>query len=177
VLTPYPPDYEYGAIPLDYQEAWKALAKYPQRSCRIVTAYPPGKKNVIPFTDKIARFAYHHPGWVDVLVLDECQRLRVKRDVSDDLAILIDEGRHVNLNVWAIGRRPIQTPMLLRSQCQTQVSFRQNSQRDIVVLEDYYGDNAEKARTLGEFEFLRHDDDKLGVYHYSKDNELINIYS
>jgi hypothetical protein len=177
ILSPYPEDYAVSCFSDSPSRIFKILCKEnPKGPCKVATRYPAGEAG-IEWVDKTAAYAFHHPGWVDVLVIDECQRIRSGRDVPPNVALVLDEGRHIDLEVWAVGRRPIQIPMLLRSLCQTQISFRLNSKRDVVVMEDYFGDLAGQVQSLENHEYLYHDDKDPRVYKFNKDANLIKTFS
>lgn len=151
ILTPFPRDYAgAGTIFPDLPSALVYLRSAPYE--RSAVAPLPGRSG--PATASIAcEYIYSYPS-ARILAIDECHRIREGVDVPSSVHDFVCEGRHVGLSLWAISQRPVRTPIVVRSEAGRVISFRQNSKNDIRILEDYFGDDAEKARTLAPYCYL-----------------------
>jgi hypothetical protein len=69
-----------------------------------------------------------------LLVLEECEMYFDSYNRSSYANYLVAQGRHHEISLLAIGRRPTEIPIKLRSQFTTVVSFRQTEPKDLAYL-------------------------------------------
>jgi len=111
-----------------------------------------------------------------IFIVDECQRMQVgKGDLPYWFKRLLDEGRHRNSWVWAIARRPVTTPLLIRSLSEEVFSFRLHSKRDIEIMSDYFGDKAEDLRNLPKFHYFYYSDSNGYIAHYDAEGHCVEL--
>ncbi len=67
---------------------------------------------------------------------------------------MVSIGRHREISVFAVSRRPANVHPLIRSQASKVITFRQNEPRDIEWLEQVIGDAAHKVPKLRQYECL-----------------------
>lgn len=103
-----------------------------------------------------------------VVVWDEVQRIRTGKDIPYYFRQLLDEGRHRDTWVWAIARRPVNTPVLIRSIAEEVFTFRLHSKNDISLMEDYFSEAAPAIRHLPKYHYFTYADE-TGIIEYRDD--------
>jgi DNA helicase HerA-like ATPase len=163
IFTPYPEDYiTCGIIITDYD----SLKTYINDNENYKIIFPMSiydyKKNyVILHNFCFFIFQKNEPCLV---VIDEIQNLRIDKNnqisIRGDLPVtlyrLIDEGRHFDISVICIARRPVQFTPLLQSLADEYVTFRLTSKNDLNKIEEYFGMQTYIVCTLPKFYALRH---------------------
>lgn len=74
---------------------------------------------------------------------------------------IIQRGRHRNIDVIGITQRPYSIPAILRSQAKIIYSFRQFENRDIEWLRQVFSEQAERARDLKQFHYLKYENGEI----------------
>lgn len=159
ILAPYPEDYDTVSIHADsITHALKILESFPLAKIHIksISANEPAQADFLCYRIMQSKKSC-------LVCIDECQRIRTGKDIPFHVKQIIDEGRHINVDLIAIARRPVQTPIIFRSLVEQNYSFRLNSQNDIRIQTDYYGDSAEKLRELERFKFYSYNS-RTGIF-------------
>lgn len=73
------------------------------------------------------------------VVLEEVDQQAASFSINPALEQLIKYGRHRNLSIIGVTRRPFEITALLRSQADSVVTFRQGEPRDLVFLREAFG--------------------------------------
>lgn len=76
-----------------------------------------------------------------LLVLEECERFINSYDQDGSLNDLISFGRHQQVSILAIGRRPTEIPIDMRAAFTSVISFRQTEPNDLRYLESWEFDS------------------------------------
>lgn len=163
IFTPYPEDYkDCGILINDYD----SLKEYIVKNDRWRIVYPMNisqfRKNYVVLYNFCNFIFYQEKACL--VCIDEIQNLRLdarkeislKGELPVSLYRIIDEGRHYDIDIICVARRPVQFTPLLQSLADEIVTFRLTSNNDIKKLEEFFGDNAYKAAQLKKFHALRH---------------------
>jgi energy-coupling factor transporter ATP-binding protein EcfA2 len=87
-----------------------------------------------------------------LLVLEECELFLQSGEHDNYINHLTSFGRHRNVCMLAIGRRPPEIPIKLRANTTTTISFRQVEPRDLQYLESW-GFNPDELEKLPDYHF------------------------
>jgi hypothetical protein len=163
IFTPYPEDYEgRGILITDYE----SLKEYIRKNEKYRIIFPMSishyrQNYVILYNFCFFIFQLQESC---LICIDEIQNLRldkrheisIKGELPVTLYRLIDEGRHYDIDIICIARRPMQFTPLLQSLADEYVTFRLTSKNDLLKLDEYFGDNTYKVCELQKFHALRH---------------------
>ena len=88
------------------------------------------------------------------LIVDETSKYVSSSYLPNEFEQLIRYGRHGAINQVYMSRRPAEIHRELSSQSDVIVSFHQHEERDVQYLRNFMGDDADKTRTLGQYQIL-----------------------
>lgn len=105
----------------------------------------------------LMRVAFELPG--TLLVLEECNNYCSSATLPWELARLVRQGRHREIDQYYVARRPSELHRDLTANSDFVVTFRQEEPRDVLYLRERMGPElAERARTLADYQIIVHGD-------------------
>jgi len=96
-----------------------------------------------------------------VLMVEEIDTFCPGNSMLDQLANIIQRGRHKNISFIGVSQRPVGIPKIITSQAKTIYTFLHREPRDIEYLRDFIGQEAEQISDLGQYEYLKWDNGKI----------------
>ncbi|MFA6152992.1 MAG: hypothetical protein WC716_16840 [Chitinophagaceae bacterium] len=132
-------------------DALFAFAKNPPETFTLVLRFQNVDAELVALEYETAAKVAHALGDL-LLVLEECEMFINSNNQSSFINYLISYGRHENINMLAIGRRPREIPIRFRANFTTIAVFRTTEPPDLNHLE-VYGFDPEEIATLPEYEY------------------------
>jgi len=90
-----------------------------------------------------------------IIVIDECDRFCSPYNINDNLDSLIRYGRHKNISMILISRRPAELHRNITANTNEIICFKMIEPRDIEYLRKIDVDFANKVKNLGLYEFAK----------------------
>lgn len=95
------------------------------------------------------------------------------RSIDSEFLMLVQRGRHQEIELIGITQRPYAIPAILRSQCKDLYTFYQFEQRDIEWLRGIIGNTAEEVPSLKQFEYFHWENGNINKGKTVKDKETL----
>lgn len=122
----------------------------PRRDALHYCFYPPGEMQGADYLLRVSEIVQNC-----TVVLEEIDLICSAAYIPPYLSNSIRRGRHFNVDLICVSRRPAEVPRLLTSQAQRFYLFRFTEPRDLKYIADTFdNDTADRVSSLGQYQYL-----------------------